>query len=233
MSSAVSSRSYYGPATYLPPAPVQEFAGKHLIYGPGQPCTRLYLVRSGRVIIRSGNPNTPVVTRIVGSGGLFGEAALVVPTDSAEAAVVLDRARVMAWSRSEIEQHIARDLQLGLSLAAYFAQRCVELNTRLEALTFHKTQERVMLALLQLADALGTPHEGAHRMAPLTHQTIAEFVGTTREVVTSHMTDLRRAGLLDYSRKYIDIQVAAMRDAVHHKSIYQSAPGIAAVSARF
>jgi CRP-like cAMP-binding protein len=76
-----------------------------------------------------------------------------------------------------------------------------------------------MLGLLQLAESLGTPSNGNLRLAPLTHQAIAEYVGTSREIVTSHMSDLRRAGMLQYSRRYIDVNAAIIRDALHQQGI--------------
>jgi CRP/FNR family transcriptional regulator len=217
---AISSISYQDAVTSLPRKPLQEFARKHTIYGPGQPCTQLYLVRSGRVAITSSiDGGAPSISRIVGPGGIFGEALLVGEPNPTESAVVLDQARMMAWGRLEIEQHISRDPLLGLSLMRHFVQRCAELNARVEALAFRKTPERVMLGLMQLAETLGTPNNGGVRLAPLTHQAIAEYVGTSREIVTSHMTELRRAGLVQYSRKFIEVNVSAMRDTLHEQGI--------------
>jgi len=207
-------------ATFLPRKPIQEFARKHTIYGPGQPCNSLYLVRSGRVTLtNSFDGGTPVVNRIVGPNGIFGEALLVGSEDQTESAVVLDQTRVMSWGRAEVEQLISRDPRLGMALLAHFVKRCAELNARLEALAFRKTPERVMLGLLQLSETLGTPANGGMRLAPLTHQAIAEYVGTSREIVTSHMSELRRAGMLQYSRKFIELNVDVMRDALHRQGI--------------
>ncbi len=49
-------------------------------------------------------------------------------------------------------------------------------------------------------------------MASLTHHTIAEFVGTSREIVTFQMNRLRRLGLIRYSRKFIDVYTSAIRE---------------------
>src|SRR5215471_7808077 len=102
--------SHQDVATYLPRKPIQEFARKHTIYDPGQPCNNLYLVRSGRVIINNSfDGGTPVVTRIVGPNGIFGEALLIGGSEQSESAVVLDQARLMSWGRAELEQLITRD----------------------------------------------------------------------------------------------------------------------------
>jgi len=217
---ASSLPSYQDVATYLPRKPIQEFARKHTIYDPGQPCNSLYLVRSGRVVIsNSFDGGSPVVTRIVGPNGIFGENLLIGLQEQSETAVVLDQARVMSWGRAEVEQLVNRDPRLGMALLAYFVKRCAELNERLEALAFRKTPERVMLGLLQLAESLGTPANGGMRLAPLTHQAIAEYVGTSREIVTSHMSELRRAGMLQYSRKFIEVNVGAMRETLRQQGI--------------
>jgi CRP-like cAMP-binding protein len=132
-----------------------------------------------------------------------------------EAAVVLDNATLMSWSRHEIEQQVEREPRLGIALAQYLVRECVELQDRIESMAVNKTPERVMLALLQLAADLGSPlPDGSLRVASLTHHTIAEFVGTSREIVTFQMNRLRRSGLLRYSRKHIDVHAEALRETL-------------------
>ena len=63
-----------------------------------------------------------------------------------------------------------------------------------------------MVTLLQMKNGRGIPKaDGSVGLVPLTHRTIAEFAGTTREVVTLEMNCLRRIGLIQYSRKLIEI----------------------------
>ena len=84
----------------------------------------------------------------------------------------------------------------------------------------HKTPERVMLAILQLAADLGSPMpDGSLRVASLTHHTIAEFVGTSREIVTFQMNRLRRMGLVRYSRKHIDVYAQALRENLRQQGV--------------
>ena len=45
------------------------------------------------------------------------------------------------------------------------------------------------------------------RLSHLSHRTIAEYVGTAREVVTIQMNKLRRLGYVAYSRLYTDVYV--------------------------
>lgn len=209
------------PLTYLPRKPVQEFGKGRVIYGPEQPTDSLYVVILGRVKIAvTGDDGCQTISRIICSEGLFGESALVQPGRRTESAIALDNATLMAWTAAEIEQQIDREPHLGVALAQYLVEQCLELQDRIESMAVYKTPERVMLALVQLAGALGTPTpDGATRVASLTHQTIAEFVGTSREIVTFQMNRLRRLGLLRYSRRFIDIYPEAVREALHQQGV--------------
>ena len=77
-----------------------------------------------------------------------------------------------------------------------------------------------MVALVQLADMLGTPMEdGSTRIGSLTHNTIAEFVGTSREIVTFQMNRLRKLGLIRYSRRFIDVYTQAIRNNLRQQGV--------------
>jgi CRP-like cAMP-binding protein len=209
------------PLTYLPRKPVQEFAKRRVIYDAQQPSDHLYVVILGRVKITNvGDDGSRMVARIICSEGLFGEGCLVGANRKSESAVALDNVTLMSWSTNEIENHIEREPHLGLALSQYLVRQCLELQDRIESMAVYKTPERVMLALIQLADSLGTPMaDSAVRVPALTHHTIAEFVGTSREIVTFQLNRLRRMGMLRYSRKHMDIYVGAIQDALRNQGV--------------
>jgi len=205
---------YEDPLTYLPRKSVQEFAKSRVVYDAQNPAKDLYVVILGRVkIATTADDGGQTIGRIVRTEGLFGESSLIGPSGRNESAVALDNATLMSWSRNEIEQQVEREPRLGIALSQYLVRECLELQDRIESMAVHKTPERVMLALLQLATDLGSPMpDGSLRVASLTHHTIAEFVGTSREIVTFQMNRLRRSGLVRYSRKHIDVYVQDMRE---------------------
>jgi CRP/FNR family cyclic AMP-dependent transcriptional regulator len=222
---------YEDPLTYLPRKAVQEFAKSRVIYDDQHPATSLYLVILGRVKIgTTANDGGQTVGRIVRGEGLFGESCLIGPVSRTESAMALDNVTLMSWTRNEIEQQVDREPRLGIALAQYLVRQCLDLQDRIESMAVHKTPERVMLALLQLAADLGTPQpDGSLRVASLTHHTIAEFVGTSREIVTFQMNRLRRMGLVRYSRKYIDLYAQALRENLRQQgiSVPQDSKGVA------
>lgn len=207
--------------SYLPRRPLQEFARGQKIYDAQQPDDRLYVVMGGHVKLTSlADDGSQIVTRIVAAEGLFGESALLSPVRLSETAVALDSATLMAWSRSDIETQMEREPRFGVALIQYFARKSVKLQCRLQNIAVYKTPERVSLSLIQLAEELGREMpDGALRFWPLTHQMIAAYVGTSREIVSSQMNLLRRQGMIRYSRKYIDVYAAALRESLRANAI--------------
>ena len=216
-----SSFTSEDPLTYLPRKPVQEFAKRRVIYDPQQPSDHLYVVILGRVKITNlSDDGSQMVARVVATEGLFGESALIGGQRRSEAAVAVDNVTLMSWTIAEIEAQIEREPRLGLALTQYMVRQCIELQDRIESMAVYKTPERVMLALIQLSDTLGTPlPDGGIRVAALTHHTIAEYVGTSREIVTFQLNRLRRLGMLRYSRKHMDIYVPAMQEALRAQGV--------------
>jgi CRP/FNR family transcriptional regulator len=205
---------------YLPRKSIKEIGKGRVIYGPEKPTDCIYLIVGGRVkVTTTAAEGYETVARILCTEELFG-ATVLVGGHSSEAAVVLDAAMLMSWTRDEIEAQIEREPRLGFALAQYFVRQCIALQERIEAVALHKTPERILLAFVQLADLLGTPQpDGAMRIDSLTHQTIADYVGTSREIVTFQMNRIRQLGLIQYSRRYIDVYSRAVAEALRQHSI--------------
>jgi CRP/FNR family transcriptional regulator len=153
--------------------------------------------------------------RVVCPEQFFGEFALV-PSgddDARESAMIIESSQLMSWTPDEIERQVEREPMLGLALCEYFATNNLTLQDRLASMAFFKTGTRVTISLVQLSRSVGvkTP-DGALRIHGLTHQSIADYVGTSREIVTSEMNRLRRLGYLAYSRRYLDVYADALSE---------------------
>ena len=210
------------PLTYLPRKSVQEFGKRRVIYDSRTPPDCLYLVILGRVnVTLNSEDGCQTIARIVCPEGLFGESALIGSAARQESAVALDDVTLMAWTREEIEAQIEREPRLGIALSQYMVRQCIELQDRIESMAVYKTPERIMLALGQLATSMGTlMPDGATRIPALTHHTLAEYVGTSREIVTFQLNRLRRKGCLRYTRKFIDVYVPAIDEELRSQGIH-------------
>jgi CRP/FNR family transcriptional regulator, cyclic AMP receptor protein len=179
-----------------------------------QPSTGLYLIVEGRVKVSSAVDDGSLnLTDIHTAEEFFGESGLLGLANIGQTATAIDNTMIMSWSTSEIEGLIERQPKLGTALVQVMVERCLDCKERLQSFALEKTPGRVARSLLRFAGRVGEPQaDGSVRIPPLTHQAIAEYVGTSREIVTSQMNFLRQRGYLTYSRKGINIYPDPLRE---------------------
>ena len=193
------------PLAFLPCSRIAEFKKGQLIYNQDQPSTSIYLVIQGKVkVSRMGDDGRQVVVDIYQPDEFFGESALLNLPHRSEQAVALDNTRLMAWSGAEIEDMVAKRPRLAVALLQILAKRSIDFTERIESLSVDNIARRLARSLIRFADREGTRGDnGSARMAPLTHELLAQYVGTSREIVTHYMNQFRKDGHLEYSRRGI------------------------------
>jgi CRP-like cAMP-binding protein len=110
----------------------------------------------------------------------------------------------MTWPARQITDLILKQPGLGWALMQTLVQRTMGRAERIESFARDNTACRLARTLLRFCERFGVLEgDGALRMASLTHMSLAECVGTSREVITSYMRQFQREGYIRYSRKYI------------------------------
>ncbi len=201
--------------SYLPRPRIAEFPKGYTIYGAERPAEHLHLVISGCIrVFSTARDGRRLLLRIVSRDGLFGECALI-PADQAarQSAVALDQAQAMRWSAEDVRRRVESQPKLAVALLEHLARSNCLLKERVKMLASFATGPRVFFAVLQLAREAGVPRpDGSLRLIGLTHHAIAEYVGTSREIVTSEMNRLRHLGYVRYSRRHLDVFADAMTE---------------------
>ena len=202
------------PLSYLPRKGLYEYKRGQVIFDRGQRSDGIYLIVEGRVKVTSAvDAGSLSLIDIHTAEEFFGENGLLGLANRGQTATALDRSLLMSWTTAEIEALIERQPKLGTALLQVMVERCLDFAERLQSFALEKTPERVARSLLRFAGRVGVPQsDGSMRIPPLTHQALAEYVGTSREIVTSQMNLLRQQGYLTYSRKGININSDALRE---------------------
>ena len=192
---------------YLPRSPIITCEPRQEIYGANQPCMKLYLIMDGRVkISRTTSGGRGVLFDIYEAEQFFGESAVLNLPHRAEDAFTLNKTTLMCWDTAVIEDAIMRSPRLGIAFMQMLVRRAMDFRDRIACCASSKTDKRLAVTLIRLAERSGTRLEtGAIRIPPITHDLLAQYIGTTREVVTQHMNRFRRLGYLGYSRREIVI----------------------------
>jgi CRP/FNR family cyclic AMP-dependent transcriptional regulator len=171
------------------------------------------MVVSGKVeISQITEGGREVLLEIIRPDELFGEAAFIDVPRRSEQATALEKARLMTWAISDIENLMMARPRLAVGLMQVLVQRNIEFTRRIESFSSESIEQRLVRALFRFSERLGAPAEdGALRMMPLTHALLSRYVGTSREIVTQHMNRFRKQGCVSYSRRGIVLH----RDAIH------------------
>ena len=216
MNSPVMPYLWDDPLAFLPRRKPQRFQKDQTIYTPDDPADRLFLVVDGTVkLSRISDSGRETVLDFCSADTFFGESAIMGRRDRGESAVALDECSVMEWSRDELGQLMLRTPELGPSMLRVMAAKLYDADTRIESLAIDQISQRLIKVLLRLGGQFGTPIGPLTlHIMPLTHELLARYVGTSREIITQHMSQLRRKGVLEYSRAGIDFNPDELRAAL-------------------
>ncbi len=198
---------------YLPCSTVVEFKKGKIVYDHGSVCDNLYLVLSGCVrVTRLSDHGGQLLFELYRTDEFFGESGILNLRNPSEQAVAHQRTTLMTWRTTDVEEIMRREPRLAIAMLQFFGHRSLVLAQRMESLFFDPIDCRLARSLIRFSDRLGTPQPGGVVvMEPLTHELLAQYVGTSREVVTCHMANLRRLGFVEYSRKAL---IVLHRDAL-------------------
>lgn len=90
-------------------------------------------------------------------------------------------------------------------------------NSRLQLLSHSHSGDRLIMFFLLLGKYFGQQKNGEVVIKlPLSHQEISGWIGTTRETVSWQMLELKKRGLIKYSRQQIVLlQLPRLQEAVN------------------
>jgi CRP-like cAMP-binding protein len=202
------------PLEHLPFSKIVEYGKRQVIYNELSGPAGLYLVVSGRVKVSlPAEAGRDVIIDVYRADDFFGESALLGEPCCNERAVALDRARVMMWPTDALANIMNDRPCLPIALLQAMVQRTLSFRARIRNLHAGTVERRLADFLRTLAEQSGMRrNDGAALMLPLTHEVLAQYVGTSREAVTLYMTEFRRKGYIDYSRLEMVVYLDAIAE---------------------
>jgi CRP/FNR family transcriptional regulator len=192
------------------------FRKRQIIFSVGDAPDALYLLREGWVKLRLlSQEGQESIVQMFRPGDVFGEILLAVRERAFEA-VALDEVRVAVLSRSQLLGLLQSVPLFGMNFIRLLSARLAEVRQDLAAFGHAAASHRLARTLLRLADQQGEGTSGGHiRLArPVTHETLANLIGTSRETVSAQMRRFARAGLLAYHGRTLLLRIDRLRALV-------------------
>jgi CRP/FNR family transcriptional regulator, cyclic AMP receptor protein len=174
------------------------------------PDNRCWVVAAGYVkLLDPRADGNRLIRLILGRGGLFGDrpfgsrAFRGFPSPQHEQAIAHGPAQVLELDREELETASHAQGELAMLLLEAVTVRAQFLERRLHWQFTTPIRARLASALRDLICFEGQRCRHGHTIdVRLSHQDLAELIGAARPVVSAELVQMRREGLVEYTRCY-------------------------------
>lgn len=157
----------------------RRFKPRQMLFAAGDPAERVYLILKGRVkIYQVAENGKEIILDVVPRGGVVGDMAIVEDGERIACAQAIDETVAASISWEDFAHLLHSSPQLGFAMAELMARRLVGMQR-----TFMNIVSKPVSA--RLADTLLNRQENGTVHLGLTHQELAQTIGTSRETVTA------------------------------------------------
>ena len=186
------------------------------IFSQGGPTDAIYFIEDGKVkvsVVSTGGKEAVLV--ILGRQGFFGEGCLVGQPLRISSATALEATILFRVEKRAMLRALASQPKLSERFIASLLVRNIHLEEDLCDHLFNHSEKRLARVLLKL-DRLRHHHGLPDAGIPLlSHETLAEMVGTTRSRITFFMNKFRAMGLIEYNGDLV-VRTELLTDIVLH-----------------
>jgi CRP/FNR family cyclic AMP-dependent transcriptional regulator len=166
------------------------------------PGDSLFVLRQGRVkVVLIGEDGREVILGVLEPGAHFGELALIDDQPRSAHVIAMDDAQLLILRREDFRRRVEANPTIAWALLTELSRRLRRADQKIGGLVLLDVPGRIARLLLDLADEAGAPMIEK----PLTHQTIAQMIGASRETVSRAMKEFQDAGLIRVERRRIAV----------------------------
>lgn len=192
------------------------FAKNEFIFKAGDSGRNVYFLQQGRVkICQPAQEGKDVLLWFCFAGDMFGMAEVAQGGGRVVYAQTCEASEVLVLSQAELTDYLQTHSAAALLIMQVLAGRLRALGDVIVNLINDDAQTRIIKLMLRLATRHGVRvDQDIHLDIQLTHQEIADMVGTTRQTVTSVLSQLQRQGLVRLENRRIRIDSMELLDGM-------------------
>jgi CRP/FNR family cyclic AMP-dependent transcriptional regulator len=182
----------------------RRFPRHKTIVEEGLPGDYMYILCEGRVqVSKLSDDGREKILEFLEDGDFFGEMSLLDNAPRSASVRALADTRILALSRADFLAVLRRSPDLAMAVIQELTRRLRRVDDQASSLSFQRVEERTKGLLTRLAKE--DPQHTGRRVTPaLTHQQIADMIGTSRETVTRALKLLKEHGWLEQEgKKYV------------------------------
>lgn len=165
--------------------------------------SKLYVLMSGRVnLVCANSEGRRLVIATLEPGAIFGEGAIAATSDPNVFAEAADSSTLWVIPAGEARNFTMQYPILGWGLLQTYGRRLVQVENSLEDVAYKKLPERLADLLLQLNNESG---DESDVIKGISHQALADYLGTYRETVSAILRDFKRQELVELGYRRITL----------------------------
>jgi CRP/FNR family transcriptional regulator, cyclic AMP receptor protein len=181
----------------------RRFSAGSVVFSDGDIGTEAFLLQEGRIRLIKRVGAVERSLRLLRSGDLFGESALIPGAPRNSTAVAVTDGVMMALDHSTLEQVMASNPTVGMRVLQQLIRRLRDAEDQIEILMLHDSRSKVVVALLKLSQQAATNSTSIElAISPLE---LASRVGLDVDMVKRAVQDLREAGHLQIVGEKVQI----------------------------
>ena len=170
-----------------------------IIYRQASPADAVFYVQKGKIkiTVRSKQGKEAVIA-LLGVGEFFGEGCLIGQPLRLATAVAMVESEVMRVGKAEMIRVLHDEPAFGELFMAHLLTRNSRVEEDLVDQLFNSSEKRLARTLLLLAN-FGKEGGPQPITTPISQETLAEIIGTTRPRVSHFMNKFRKLGFIKYN----------------------------------
>jgi CRP/FNR family transcriptional regulator, cyclic AMP receptor protein len=186
------------------------------IFSQGDRADAIFFIQGGKVKITVVSAaGKEAVMAVVGAHSFLGEGALVGQPLRISTATALVPSCIFRIEKLSMLQALREQVELSEQFIAALLVRNIDLEGALCDQLFNHSEKRLARVLLKLARLRDHDVAPDARIPLLSHETLAEMVGTTSARITHFMNKFRTMGLIDYNGE-LTVRTELLTDVVLH-----------------
>ncbi len=181
----------------------RSYAKNSVIINEGDETDALYIITEGKVkITKTHDDGREIVIAVLTEDDYFGEMSLIDEQPRSANVVTKTPVQLSIVKKEDFQAILLKKPELALHIMKGLSQRLRAADSMIESLALMDVYGRIARLLLDLAESVD---DKLMVSEPLTHQDIANMVGSSREMVSRIMKDLANGGYISVKQKRISI----------------------------
>jgi CRP/FNR family cyclic AMP-dependent transcriptional regulator len=162
----------------------------------------MYLVLAGKVkVSKSGTGGKETILAIHRTGDFFGEMSLLDGKTAPATVSAMEDSKIISLSGADFHKYLLHNEKVMLQIINVLCARLRQV-WQTQSLSSSTADARIRMGIYQLAKRHGIRDaHGTIIDLKITHQELAEMVGTSRETVTRVLAHLREQGIIEINQR--------------------------------